>query len=133
MRAWLNVPARWVAAGLARERFAHPGLEAGNEALALRQQPTLGDHAGPGASLDQLHEPRILLPNLVVELEELRDPLVGRVGGEEIVEDATRSVRGEREDRPDGKIRPTGEDVDPGVRPDEVELAKGELGVAAAA
>src|SRR5215207_210620 len=116
-----------------RESLTHPRLEPGNEALALGQQPSLRDHARAGAALDKLDQPRVLAADLIVELEELRHPLLGRVGGEEVVEDAPCPVRRDWEDRADRQVRPAGEDVDAGVRPDEVELADRELSVTAAA
>ncbi len=117
----------------ASERLAHPGLEARDQLLAVREQPPLGDHAGARSALDELDELRVLPADLIVELQELLDPLLGRVRCEEVVEHAPSPIRREREDRADREVRAAREDVDPGVRPDEVELALGELALGSAA
>jgi hypothetical protein len=69
-----------------------------------------------------LYEHRVLLPDLVVEGEELPQPGVVGVRREEVVEVSLRAPRPAWQHRADREVRRAGEDVDPGVRVEQVEL-----------
>src|SRR5439155_6122347 len=78
-------------------------------------------------TLDSLDEHPVLGSDLVVEGEEVGDPGLVRFRREEVVEEARRAAGAERVDRADRDVRTAREDVDPRVRPEEVELAAGDL------
>ncbi len=85
------------------------------------------ERAGRDAALDALDERPVLPADLVVEGEQVVDPGRLDVGAEEVVEEAVRAAGRERHDRPDRDVRPAGEDVDPEVRPEEMELRARQL------
>ncbi len=99
----------------------------GDQLLAVAHEDAVLDGAGGDAPLHALDEHPILPPHLVVEGEEVVDPVLLDVGAEEVVEKAVRAVGRERHDRSDREIRPSGEDVDPEVRPEEMELRAWQL------
>jgi len=59
----------------------------------VREQPALGDEAAPSAGLRPLHQRRVLRADLVVEREELRDPVLRRPGREEVVPERAAAIR----------------------------------------
>lgn len=81
------------------------------------------EHVGGHVAVHRLDERRVLAADLVVEREELGQP--GLVGSrqEEVVQVALAAVRAVRRDRADGEVGGAGEDVEIGVRVEEVELA----------
>src|SRR5204862_7913218 len=83
--------------------------------------------AARDSSLDAPDERHVLAANLGVERDQLVDPLLCDAGGEEVVEPALRSLRSGRDERAAGEVRMAGKDVDPEVRPQEVELAVRDL------
>src|SRR6266513_1456441 len=97
---------------LTGERFCAKPLEMGDQLLALREQATPGQHAGPDTSLDTLHESGVLPPDLVVEGDQLVDPSLVDAGCEEVVEESRGLLRPRRQDRAAGEVRPAWEDVD---------------------
>src|SRR5712691_7352657 len=108
---------------LAGERFRAKPLEVRNQLLALGQKTALGKQAGADAALDALDERSVLPADLLVEGDQLVHPVLLDVGREEVVEEAPCALGAEREDWTAGQIRVTGKDVEPEVRPEEVELA----------
>src|SRR4029077_8126170 len=114
---------------LTGESFRAKALEVGNELLALGENAALGQDSRANPALDTLDERPILAPDLVVEGDQLVDPLLVDLGGEEVVEETSGPLRAEREHRPAGEIRMSGEHVEPEVGPEEVELAPRDLAV----
>src|SRR5262249_48378545 len=108
---------------LARERFCAKALEVRHELLALGQKTALGKQAGPDAALDALHQPAVLSADLLVEGDQLVHPRLVDVRLEEVVEEPAGALGAEREDRAAREIRMAREDVEPEVRPQEMELA----------
>ena len=78
------------------ERLGHLALKAGDQALAVRQQPAALDEARADAPLDGLDERRVLQPDLVVEGDQLPRRLVVDV----------RRRRSSRGNRPSGRATP---------------------------
>src|SRR5262249_19152303 len=104
------------------EAVLHPVLEGGQEGFRPEQEPPVPEHPRGHSAVDGLDQRRVLPPDLLVELEEVADPGLVQTGGEEVVEVPLGPVRAARDDRADREVRPAREDVDPGVREDEVEL-----------
>ena len=102
-------------------------LEVADQLLAASHEHAALERARRDAALHVLDELPVLLADLVVEREELGDPLVVDVRAEEVVEEAVRPVGRERDDRADREVRLAAEDVDPEVRPEEVELRARQL------
>src|SRR5436190_1246062 len=100
-----------------------------DQLIALGQQPAFGQDARADAALDALDEHGVLAPDLVIEGDQLVDPGLVDVWCEEVVEEAHRPLRADREDRAAREVRPARKNVDPEVRPEEVELAPRELAV----
>src|SRR5215471_6942475 len=100
-----------------------------DEPLALGEQAPFGEQPAPDALLHSSDELRVLVPDLRVEREQLVDPRLLDAGPEEVVEEASRALRPQRHARAAGQVRLAREDVDPEVRPDEVELAVWDLAV----
>src|SRR5689334_2973137 len=98
-----------------------------DEWLARRHESSFAEDTRPHTSVHPLDELRVLTSDLVVELEQLVDPRLVDVGSEEVIEESGGSIRPRREDRPARQVRMAREDVDPEVRPDEVELAPCDL------
>ena len=63
------------------------------------------DQPAARARLGALDQRGVLRADLVVEGEELRDPLLGRVRREEVVEEAAAAVGRDRPDRADREVR----------------------------
>ena len=74
------------------EGVADALLEARHELLALAEQAPLLDDPGPHSLLHPLDEDAILSAYLPVELEQLVEPARIRVGREEVVEEAARTL-----------------------------------------
>ena len=89
----------------AGEALAHVGLEVRDQLLVVREQAALLDQAAARAGLRALDEPGVLRADLVVEREELRDPVRVGVGREEVVEEAAAAVRRDGPDRADREVR----------------------------
>src|SRR4051812_26152859 len=102
-------------------------LKVADQALAALEHDPLRERARFHPSLDALDEQPVLLADLVVELQELGDPALVGVRREEVVEEPRAPAGRQRVDRPDRDVRAPREDVDPGVRPQEVELAARDL------
>src|SRR4051794_1697887 len=100
-----------------------------DQLLAAAHQEAVLEAARRKSTLDALDEPAVLTSDLVVELHQLVDPGPIDVRAEEVVEEAVRPARLERDHRPDRDVRPAGEDVDAEVRPEEVELRPRQLAV----
>ena len=112
---------------LTGESFRAKPLEVGDKLLALGKDPALGQDPRPNPALDAFDERAVLGADLVVEGDQLVDPLLVDLRGEEVVEEASGPLRAEREHRPAREIRMAGEDVEPEVGPEEVELAPWDL------
>ena len=76
-----------------------------DEPLRLGQQAALADGARADAALDALDQHGVLAADLVVEREQLGDPALVRVGGEEVVEEALGALGAGGQDRPDRDVR----------------------------
>src|SRR2546430_7830900 len=98
-------------------------LEMRDKLLALGKEAALVESARTDASLHALHEGRVLQADLAIECDQLVHPVLLDVGGEEVVEEASRALRPDRHHRPAGEIRLAGEDIEAEVGPEEVELA----------
>ena len=80
-----------------------------DEAFGVSEEATVGERARRDARLDALDERRVLAPDGIVELEQLRDPRLLDVRAEEVVEEpvacaartATRSARSRGSARPE--------------------------------
>src|SRR5919201_5962244 len=112
---------------LLRHRLGSKVLELSDELLALVHQPSVLEHPARHASLDGFHERDVLAADLVVEGDELVDPLLVDVRCEEVVEPALRPLGAGRNERAARQVRVPREDVDAEVRPQEVELAVRDL------
>ena len=112
---------------LLRQRFRAKTLEMGDQLLALGEEAPLREDARADTALHALDQGRVLAADLVVEGDQLVDPLLVDVPREEVVEEARRPLRAEREDRAAREVRAAREDVDAEVRPQEVELAVWDL------
>src|SRR5712691_9360575 len=108
---------------LLRQRLGAKSLEMRYELLAFGEEASLGEHSRPDAALDALHEGRVLASDLAVEGDQLVHPGLLHVRREEVVQEASGALRGERQHRAAGQVRPAREDVDAEVGPEEVELA----------
>ena len=64
----------------------------GDQALRLGQEASAVEQPRAHASLDALHQHAVLGADLVVECEEVGDPLVVSVLGDEVVEEAVGSL-----------------------------------------
>src|SRR4051794_12028421 len=104
-------------------------LEVDDQPFAFRQQPAMLDQAGGDSALDVFDQHLVLGADLVVELEQLRDPAGFNLETEEVVEESLRPLRPCRQNRADGEVRLSREDVDHRVRPEKMELAAGDLAV----
>src|SRR5262249_40878292 len=93
-----------------------------DELLAAAHQDAVLERARADAALNALDERPVFTADLVVEGEEIVDPVPLDLRAEEVVEEAVRPFRRAGDDRADGDVRPPGEDVDSEVRPEEVEL-----------
>src|SRR5947208_15155048 len=80
---WSKVTVAMRGPMLPRQRGRAKLLEMGHELLALSQQPPVGECSRPTASLHSFSECRVLPPDLFVESEQLVDPVLVRVRGEE--------------------------------------------------
>ena len=94
------------------ERGPDVRLEVGDELLVVREQPAVRDEAAPRAGLGGLDQRRVLGADLVVEREELRDPLLGRVRREEVVQEPVAAAGRDRPDRADREVRRAGLGLD---------------------
>src|SRR5512140_1805946 len=82
------------------QRASCEALEVADQLLGAAHQVPVLQPAGGEAPLDALDEHRVLTADLVVEAHQLVDPRLVDVGPEEIVEEAVRPGRLEREHRP---------------------------------
>src|SRR5512132_2412830 len=114
---------------LTRQSRRAKSLEVRDQLLALGQEPPLREDARTDAALDALHQCRVLAPDLIVEGQELVDPGLVDAWREEVVEEAGSPLGADRQDRAAREVRLPREDVDPEVRPEEVELAAPDLAV----
>src|SRR5262245_41344299 len=126
---WSKVTLAMGAETLLRQRFGAKPLEMGDQLLTLRQKSSLLQHARADAALDALDKRPVLAPDLVVEGDQLVDPGLVDARREEVVQEARRALGADGKDRAAREVRPAGEDVDPEVRPEEVELAPNHLPV----
>ena len=99
----------------------------GDQLLAVAHEDAVLERARCDAPLHALDEPQIFLSNLIVEGDEVVDPLGLYVPAEEVVEKAVRALGCQGHERADREVRPAREDVDPEVRPEEVELGARQL------
>src|SRR6188472_2644291 len=109
------------------QRLDDEGLKPGDQLLRLREQRPRLEAAARDAALHVLHEHAILRADLIVECEVVGEPLVVRVGTDEVVEEAVGAVRAARDDRADRQVRLPGHDVHDRAGEQEVELAAGDL------
>src|SRR6188508_2436762 len=109
------------------QRLDDEGLKPGDQLLRLREQRPRLEAAARHAALHVLHEHAILRADLIVECEVVGEPLVVRVGTDEVVEEAVGAVRAARDDRADRQVRLPGHDVHDRAGEQEVELAAGDL------
>src|SRR6476619_2353518 len=114
-------------ATLPRERGGGERLEMGDQLLALAHEDAVLDPARGDSALYALDERQVFLSDLLVEREELLDPRRLDVRAEEVVEEAVRPVGRQRYERADREVRVSRKDVDPEVRPEEVELRARQL------
>src|SRR5215467_13289478 len=98
-----------------------------DQLLAPAHENSVLERTRRDPALHPLDEPEVLLSDLLVEGEELVDPLGLDVRAEEVVEEPVRPVRRQRNHRADREVRPAGEDVDPEIRPEEMELRTRQL------
>src|SRR5205823_14631865 len=113
--------------GGVHEGLFSQALEMRDQRLARGHQTPVLDETRSDAALDALDKRPVLAADLVVELEQLIDPFLVDVRGEEVVEEPSRPLGATWQDRPAGQIGPAGKDVDAEVWPDEVELAARDL------
>src|SRR6266487_480650 len=104
-------------------------LEVSDQLLALREEAACAQDSRPDASLHALHEAPVLLADLVVEGHQLVDPGLVDVRREEVIEKPRRPLGADREHGAAGQVWVSGKDVQPEVRPEEVELAARHLPV----
>ena len=95
----------------------------GHQALGVEHQPAVLERRRAHALLHALDQHRVLGADLVVELEQVRDPGLVHVRAEEVVEEAPGALGAGRHHRADREVRLARHDVDRHVREEEVELA----------
>ena len=78
---------------LTGESFRAKALEVGDELLALGEDAALGQDPRANPALDAFDERPVLGPDLVVEGDQVVDPLLVDLRGEEVVEEASGSLR----------------------------------------
>src|SRR5438270_6661682 len=100
-----------------------------DQRLARGHQTPVLDETRSDAALDALDKRPVLAADLVVEREQLIDPFLVDVRGEEVVEEPSRPLGATRQDRPARQIRPARKDGDAAVWPDEGVLTARDLAV----
>ena len=100
----------------------HPGLERGEQRLRVSSRRPCSSSPDAMPRCTDSTSTRVLAADLVVEREELREPALVDAGREEVVEVALGAAGAVRRDRADREVRRAGEDVDAGVRVEQMEL-----------
>src|SRR5947209_12503455 len=114
---------------LLRQRVRAKALEVRDELLALGHQAAFLEDSGRDTAVDALDKRDVLGSDLRVERDQLVDPVLVDARREEVVQPTVGSARPGRDERPAREVRMAREDVDPEVRPEEVELAVRQLAV----
>src|SRR5207249_10966290 len=90
---------------LLRQRFRAKTLEMGDQLLALGEEAPLREDTRADTALHALDQGRVLPADLVVERDQLVDPLLVDVPREEVAEEPRRPLRAEREARAAREVR----------------------------